>query len=59
MVLVFLVTQLPFLFTIGASFMNWNAYYPDERRFNGGANFKTVLTDPAARKAIWVTVLLT
>ncbi|MFN8031058.1 MAG: sugar ABC transporter permease [Dermatophilaceae bacterium] len=59
MVLVFFVTQLPFVFTIGASFMNWNAYYPDERGFNAGANFKTVLTDPAARKAIWVTVLLT
>ncbi|MFN8097315.1 MAG: sugar ABC transporter permease [Dermatophilaceae bacterium] len=59
MVLVLVVTQLPFLFTIIASFMNWNAYYPDERGFGGLANYKTVLTDSGARKAIWVTVLLT
>jgi sorbitol/mannitol transport system permease protein len=59
MILVFLVTQLPFLVTIVASFMNWNAYYPDQRGFGGLSNFKTVLTDPGARKAIWVTVLLT
>lgn len=59
MALVLIVTQLPFVVTIIASFMNWNAYYPDERGFGGLANYKTVLTDPGARKAIWVTVLLT
>lgn len=59
LVLVVIVTQLPFVATIVISFMNWNAYYPDQRGFTGIDNFKTVLTDPDARSAIWVTVLLT
>lgn len=59
LVLVVIVTQLPFVATIVISFMNWNAYYPDERGFAGLENFKTVLTDPDARSAIWVTVVLT
>ncbi|KYH45163.1 carbohydrate ABC transporter permease [Branchiibius sp. NY16-3462-2] len=59
LLLVVIVTQLPFVATIVISFMNWNAYYPDQRGFTGIDNFKTVLTDPDARSAIWVTVLLT
>ncbi len=59
LILVVVVTQLPFLVTIVTSFLHWNAYYPDERRFGGLDNFKTVLSDPDARHAIWVTVLLT
>ncbi len=59
LILVVLFTQLPFLVTIVASFMNWNAYYPDERGFTGIENFRTVLGDPDARRAIVVTVLLT
>ena len=30
-----IITQLPFIVTLGISFMNWNAYYPDEIGFNG------------------------
>lgn len=59
LVLVIVVTQLPFLTTIVISFMNWNAYYPNERGFTGFSNFQTVLTDPDARSAIVVTILLT
>lgn len=59
LVLVVIVTQLPFVATIVISFMNWNAYYPDQRGFTGITNFKSVLSDPDARSAIWVTVLLT
>ncbi len=59
LILVLIVTQLPFVVTIGVSFMNWNAYYPDRRGFTGINNFKTVLSDPDARHAIWVTVVLT
>ena len=29
------VTQLPFVVTLVISFMNWNAYYPDDRGFAG------------------------
>jgi sorbitol/mannitol transport system permease protein len=59
LILVVIVTQLPFVVTIVTSFLNWNAYYPDQRGFAGIDNFKTVLSDPDARQAIWVTVSLT
>ncbi len=59
LIFVILVTQLPFATTIVISFMNWNAYYPDQRGFAGLDNFKTVLSDPDARHAIFVTVVLT
>jgi sorbitol/mannitol transport system permease protein len=59
LLLVVLVTQLPFVVTIITSFMNWNAYYPDQRGFAGLSNFGTVLSDPAARSAIFTTILLT
>ena len=54
-----LMTQLPFVATIVISFMNWNAYYPDERGFAGVDNFARVFTDKNTRKAVWVTILLT
>jgi sorbitol/mannitol transport system permease protein len=59
LLLVIIVTQLPFLVTIVVSFMKWNAYYPDQRRFTGIDNFVTVLSDPDARQAIRMTVVLT
>ena len=31
LVFTIIVTQLPFVSTLVISFMNWNAYYPDER----------------------------
>ena len=59
LVFMIIVTQLPFVVTIIVSFMNWNAYYPDERGFAGIDNFRRVLTDVNTRHAIWVTILLT
>jgi sorbitol/mannitol transport system permease protein len=53
------VTQLPFVVTLIVSFMDWNAYYPDERGFAGLTNYKRVLTDVNMRDAIFTTVLLT
>jgi sorbitol/mannitol transport system permease protein len=35
LIFMIIITQLPFLVTLGISFMNWNAYYPDEIGFNG------------------------
>ena len=32
-----ILTQLPFVATLVISFMDWNAYYPDERSFAGFA----------------------
>ncbi|MDN5796864.1 MAG: sugar ABC transporter permease [Intrasporangium sp.] len=59
LIFVIIVTQLPFLATLVVSFMNWNAYYPDERGFAGFDNFKRVFTDINARQAVIVTILLT
>ena len=59
LVFMIIVTQLPFVVTLIISFMNWNAYYPDERGFAGIDNYRRVLTDANTRQAIWVTILLT
>ena len=53
------MTQLPFVVTLIVSFMDWNAYYPDERGFAGFSNYASVLTDVNMRRAILVTVILT
>ena len=37
LIFMIVVTQLPFVVTIVVSFMDWNAYYPDERGFAGFA----------------------
>jgi sorbitol/mannitol transport system permease protein len=54
-----ILTQLPFVATLVISFMNWNAYYPDERGFAGLANFRRVFTDVNMRQSVIVTVELT
>lgn len=59
LIFLIIVTQLPFAATLVVSFMEWNAYYPDDRGFAGLSNFAAVLTDVNARQAILVTVLLT
>ncbi len=59
LIFLIIVTQLPFLFTIGISFMHWNAYYPDDKGFAGVSNFQSVLTDVNARRAIIVTIVMT
>ena len=53
------VTQLPFVATLVISFFDWNALYPDARRFTGFANYTEVLTDADLRHSVWTTVLLT
>jgi sorbitol/mannitol transport system permease protein len=59
LVFTIIVTQLPFVVTLIVSFMDWNAYYPDERGFAGFGNYASVLTDVNMRRAILVTVILT
>lgn len=54
-----ILTQLPFLATLVISFMNWNAYYPDERGFAGFDNFRRVFTDINMRQAVITTIILT
>ena len=45
LIFMIVVTQLPFVVTLVISFMNWNAYYPDERGFAGLDNYGAVFTD--------------
>jgi sorbitol/mannitol transport system permease protein len=59
LVFTIIVTQLPFVVTLIVSFMDWNAYYPDERGFAGFGNYASVLTDVNMRQAILTTVILT
>jgi sorbitol/mannitol transport system permease protein len=59
LIFMIVVTQLPFVATLFISFMNWNAYYPDERGFAGLGNYLTVLTDVNMRDSIIVTIELT
>src|SRR5688500_8760636 len=59
LIFLIIVTQLPFVGTLIISFMNWNAYYPDERGFAGFDNFARVLTDVNTRDAIITTIILT
>jgi sorbitol/mannitol transport system permease protein len=53
------VTQLPFVATLVISFFDWNALYPDARRFTWFANYSEVLTDADLRKSVLTTILLT
>jgi sorbitol/mannitol transport system permease protein len=59
LVFLIVVTQLPFIATLVISFMDWNAYYPDERGFAGIDNYRRVLTDVNMREAIVTTIQLT
>ncbi|MFQ6173440.1 sugar ABC transporter permease, partial [Oryzobacter sp. R7] len=52
-----LLTQVPFLVTIGFSLMRWNLLYPDDRGFTGLDNFKTALTSGNLWPSIVATVL--
>jgi sorbitol/mannitol transport system permease protein len=54
-----ILTQLPFVATLVISLMDWNAYYPDERRFAGIANFRRVFTDVNMRQSVITTIILT
>ncbi len=59
LIFIIVLTQLPFVATLFISFMNWNAYYPDERGFAGLDNYRRVFTDENMRHSVWVTIELT
>jgi sorbitol/mannitol transport system permease protein len=54
-----IVTQIPFVVTIGLSLWHWNVLRPGERRFAGISNYVTVFTDERLRNAVVNTVVLT
>lgn len=59
LVFTIVMTQLPFVATLVISFMNWNAYYPDERSFAGVDNFRRVFTDQVIWDSVVTTIELT
>src|SRR5436190_18166388 len=59
LIFMIIVTQLPFVVTLVISFMDWNAYYPQERGFAGFDNFRRVFTDINMRNAVFTTIILT
>jgi sorbitol/mannitol transport system permease protein len=58
--LVFLVvvTQIPFVVTIGLSFTRWNLMRPDRIQFGTLANYRAVITDPRMLAAMANTAVL-
>ena len=54
-----ILTQIPFLVTLGISLFHWNIMYPDDTRFAWFENFQTVAADEAMRAAIKNSVMLT
>ncbi|MFC7598320.1 carbohydrate ABC transporter permease [Terrabacter sp. GCM10028922] len=54
-----LLTQIPFLVTIGFSTMKWNLLYPNDRGFSGLDNYWTALTSGELWPSVVATVLIT
>ncbi len=54
-----LLTQIPFVTTIGYSLMKWNLLYPNDRAFAGFSNYSSALTSGDLWPSIVATVLIT
>lgn len=54
-----LLTQIPFIVTIGYSTMKWNLLYPNDRGFSGLDNYKSALTSGELWPSVVATVLIT
>lgn len=59
LIFLILLTQIPFLTTIGFSLMEWNLLYPADRGFTGLDNYQTALTSGELWPSIRATVLIT
>ncbi|WP_432570627.1 carbohydrate ABC transporter permease [Kineococcus sp. SYSU DK005] len=59
LVFTIVVTQLPFVATLVISFMDWNAFHPEDRGFAGFGNYARVFTDASLRSSVWSTVVIT
>ena len=53
------VTQLPFVVTLGISTYSWNVLRPGDRHFTWLNNYATVFTDDRLRSAVINTIVLT
>lgn len=59
MVVIVVITQLPFLFTIYYSLTSWNLLTRTNRTFVWFANYQKIFSDSAFRAAAWNTVVIT
>jgi sorbitol/mannitol transport system permease protein len=59
LIFLILLTQIPFLTTIGFSLMEWNLLYPQDRGFTGIDNYQTALSSGELWPSIVATVLIT
>lgn len=59
LIFLILLTQIPFLVTIGFSLMEWNLLYPADRGFTGLDSYQTALTSGELWPSIVATVLIT
>ena len=58
-IVVGIMTQIPFLLAIWYSFQHWNFLFPTDKFFAGFQNYVYVFQDPTFLAAIWNTVILT
>lgn len=58
LVVLIVLTQIPFVVTIVMSLFNWNIMYPNDTHFGWFTNYVTVLQDPRMRAAMLNTVVL-
>jgi sorbitol/mannitol transport system permease protein len=58
LVVLVVLTQIPFVVTIGISLFRWNLMYPNDTHFAWFENYGTVVSDPRLRAAIVNTVVL-
>ena len=59
LILTIILTQIPFVVTLGISTFHWNIMHPDETKFAWFENFKTVVMDEAMRAALKNSITLT
>lgn len=58
LIVLVVLTQIPFVVTIVMSLIKWNLMYPDSTKFGWFDNYATVLQDPRMRAAMLNTVVL-
>lgn len=59
LILTIILTQVPFLVTLGISSFHWNIMHPDETKFAWFENFHTIIADDAMRAALKNSFTLT
>lgn len=59
LILTIILTQIPFVVTLGISMFHWNIMYPNDTKFAWFENFKTIVADEAMRAALKNSITLT